>query len=282
MRIYKMGMPETSFGAYVFTAPDGAWRFAREEKKEGGARESDIGTVMTGDEMMQWLDREIEANQNRKKTMEDLIKGSCPGWSTAKFKFVGEAETYSYYEFVEEMERRSAPGKEENACVPGLGGSHAVPESGETGRPVSEEQIALLFADSQAVDKEMEETEDAAGKYWERSFGEIAPNAPEAVKNAWLEAAEAVGVDGMGVSRNGKLTHISQMMVQRCVRWQRGENVTDMLGNSVQSARQAVQRALEDLAKPLPGHVRSPEKRQNQEREKKFCLEFLKRLERYE
>ena len=43
----------------------------------------------------------------------------------------------------------------------------------------------------------------------------IGPNAPQDVKDAWMEAAKEVNAHGMGIKTNGMLSHISQMMVQR-------------------------------------------------------------------
>ena len=87
-------------------------------------------------------------------------------------------------------------------------------------------------------------------------------------------------MDGLGVSKQGKLTHISQMMVQRCILLQRGENAGDMLGSSVQSAIRAADKALYALEHPRePGGAVSPEKRRNMAKEKTFYLEFIKRLQ---
>ena len=119
-----------------------------------------------------------------------------------------------------------------------------------------------------------------AEEYWERSFAGIGSDAPESVKKAWIEAAEKAGVDGMGVSRNGKLSHLSKMMIQQCLRWQRGENSSNLLGNSVQSAINAAERALYELEHPSePERVPSPGKRQNIAKEKQFYIEFLNRLQ---
>lgn len=281
MGIYDMKTTGGFRDTLVYTAPDGSQRFDRETIEKKTSEDPAFGTVMTADELQEWIDSEISRNQSLKKTMADLIKDSCPGWSTGRFRFAGEAKTYSYYEFVEEMERRSAASMcgEQEVPVPGKKTvSRAVSVSEETSvskeRPVSEEQIAFLFEDRTSVDAAK-----TARERWEQSFNGIGIHAPEAVKQAWLDAAEIAGVDGLGVSKQGKLTHISQMMVQRCILWQRGEDGSDLLGNSVQSAIRAAERALYDLEHPLePGRAVSPEKRLNMEKEKTFYLEFMKRL----
>lgn len=114
----------------------------------------------------------------------------------------------------------------------------------------------------------------------EREFDQIGKNAPQSVKKAWMDAAAAVGADGMGIAGNGMMDHISQLMVQRLLKIYRGERSDDILGNSVQSAIRAVDNALYDLEHPLDGnHGRTPEQMKNREREKKFYQEFLQRLQ---
>ena len=49
----------------------------------------------------------------------------------------------------------------------------------------------------------------------EKAFDMIGPNAPQDVKDAWMEAAKDINANGMGIKKNGMLSHISQMMVQR-------------------------------------------------------------------
>ena len=51
----------------------------------------------------------------------------------------------------------------------------------------------------------------------------IGPNAPQDVKDAWMEAAKEVNANGMGIKKNGMLSHISQMMVQRLNKQMKGE-----------------------------------------------------------
>lgn len=290
MSVYDLGRTDALHNTFIYMASDGSQRFDRADVDKAIAGGAVPGTVMTEDELRKWIDDEISRNQEHKKTLEDLIKDSCVGWSSAKFKFAEEPKLYSYYEFIEEMERRSEqngkavqgggngfpdPDAENSSgCLKDGSKASAVPD-GPNEPTVSEEQIALLFTDG-----DISGTGKTAREYWEQSFERIGAHAPETVKVAWLEAAEAAGVDGMGVSRRGKLTHISQMMIQRCVRWHRGEDGNDMLGSSVQSAVRVAQKALYDLEHPLePGRAVSPEKRQNMAKEKKFYLEFLKRLQ---
>ena len=57
----------------------------------------------------------------------------------------------------------------------------------------------------------------------EKAFEMVGPNAPQEVKDAWMEAAKEVNANGMGIRGNGMMSHISQMMVQRLNKQLKGE-----------------------------------------------------------
>lgn len=125
--------------------------------------------------------------------------------------------------------------------------------------------------------------EDAVKKdHAEKAFRSVAPNAPEKVKTAWMEAAAESGIDGMGRMKNGMMGHISQMMVQRLTNQLNGKpNYNDILGNSVQSALQATKKLLYDLENPLePNSQRSLKVQQQIMKEKQFYQAFINRLEK--
>lgn len=42
----------------------------------------------------------------------------------------------------------------------------------------------------------------------EKAFAMIGPNAPQDVKDAWMEAAKEVNANGLGIKGNGMLSHI--------------------------------------------------------------------------
>ena len=116
--------------------------------------------------------------------------------------------------------------------------------------------------------------------YEEKAFASVGANAPEEVKQAWMDAAKEIGVNGLGMSKNGMLTHISQMMVQRGKKWMNGiGDANDILGSTVQSAIRAVEQALYDFDNPLePNKVRSIEEQQARIKEKEFYVAFLEKL----
>ncbi len=116
--------------------------------------------------------------------------------------------------------------------------------------------------------------------YDEKAFASVGANAPEEVKQAWMDAAKEIGVNGLGMSGNGMLTHLSQMMVQRAENWMNGIGGTnDILGSTVQSAIKATEQALYDLDHPLePNKVRSIEVQRQQVEERAFYQLFLDKL----
>lgn len=112
----------------------------------------------------------------------------------------------------------------------------------------------------------------------ERRFESYGPNAPEEVKQAWMNAAEETGLNGLGMNAGGQMSHITQLDVQRVIKWYNGEN-PDVLGTTVDSARQAVEKALYDLEHPLePLTNRSASVQKSIEKEKEFYKAFLENL----
>ena len=116
--------------------------------------------------------------------------------------------------------------------------------------------------------------------YDEKAFESVGANAPEEVKQAWMEAAKEVSANGLGMKKDGILSHISQMMVQRCNKMLRGEaDSQDILGNTVESAIQATKQALYDLEHPRAYVPKSIEVQQAQIEEQEFYTAFLEKLE---
>ena len=111
----------------------------------------------------------------------------------------------------------------------------------------SAESGAVGFMEIVAEKAEQDKTKD----YDEKAFDMVGPNAPQDVKDAWMEAAKEVNANGLGIRGNGMMSHISQMMVQRLNKILKGETENiDILGNTVQSAIRATEQALYDLDHP--------------------------------
>lgn len=110
-------------------------------------------------------------------------------------------------------------------------------------------------------------------------FKNFGPNAPQSVKDAWIKAAQKVGVNNPGQKENGMMTHITQLDIQRFMQWNKGIYDTDVLGSTVESARSAVESALYALENPLSLSADiSDEARATKQKEREFYEEFLKLL----
>ncbi len=117
--------------------------------------------------------------------------------------------------------------------------------------------------------------------YDEKAFEMVGSNAPQDVKDAWMNAAKKVNANGMGIRGNGMMSHISQMMVQRLNKQLKGETENfDILGNSVESAIQATKQALYDLEHPIVYTPRSIDVQQARIKEGEFYKAFLANLEK--
>ena len=113
----------------------------------------------------------------------------------------------------------------------------------------------------------------------EAFFKNFGPNAPQSVKDAWIKAAQKVGVNNPGQKENGMMTHITQLDIQRFMQWNKGIYDTDVLGSTVESARSAVESALYALENPLSLSADiSDEARAAKQKEREFYEEFLKLL----
>ncbi len=114
----------------------------------------------------------------------------------------------------------------------------------------------------------------------EKAFEMVGRDAPQEVKDAWMDAAKEVNANGMGIRDNGIMSHISQMMVQRLNQQLNGETENfDILGNTVESAIQATKKALYDLEHPIVYTPRSIEVQQARIKEGEFYRAFLEKLE---
>lgn len=112
----------------------------------------------------------------------------------------------------------------------------------------------------------------------ERRFDLYGPNASEDVKQAWMNAAKETGIEGLGMSTGGMLNHITQLDVQMAIKRYNGEE-PDVLGSTVGSAMQAIERALYDLEHPLESNNnRSASVQESIAKEKEFYERFLENL----
>ena len=158
-------------------------------------------------------------------------------------------------------------------------GTAGYPVTGYTGRKTerSAESGAAGFAESIEEKAAQDKTKDND----EKAFEMVGPNAPQEVKDAWMEAAKEVNANGLGIWGNGMMTHLSQMMLSRLRKMMRGETENfDILGNTVDSAIQATEQALYDLDNPLAPAYRSIEAERARIKEREFYTAFLERLKK--
>ena len=101
--------------------------------------------------------------------------------------------------------------------------------------------------ENESINPYMEDTD-----FNEETFDMIGPNAPQEVKDAWIEAAKEEGdVDNI-----------------------------DILGNTTESAIQATKQALYNLDHPLEDVPKSIEVQRACMKEREFYVAFLERLEK--
>ena len=158
-------------------------------------------------------------------------------------------------------------------------GTAGYPLTGYTARKTerSAESGAVGFMETMEEKAAQDKTTD----YDEKAFEMVGPNAPQDVKDAWMEAAKEVNANGLGIRGNGMMSHISQMMVQRLNKMLKGETENfDILGNTVESAIQATEKALYDLEHPLAPAYRTIEAEQARIKEREFYTAFLEKLEK--
>ena len=107
-------------------------------------------------------------------------------------------------------------------------------------------------------------------------FSRFAPNAPEEVKQAFMEAAEETGYN-----EGERMDYLSQIFIHQVENRQNGAtNYTDVFGSSVTSALQAAREILYDLENPLmPVSQRGENAAKYVEQEKEFYRAFITKLE---
>ena len=108
-------------------------------------------------------------------------------------------------------------------------------------------------------------------------FSRFAPNAPEKVKQAFMEAAEETGYN-----EGERMDYLSQVFIHQVENRQNGvADYTDVFGSSIASALQAAREILYDLENPLmPISQRGENVAKYIEQEKAFYRAFIERLEK--
>lgn len=95
----------------------------------------------------------------------------------------------------------------------------------------------------------------------------LGPSVPENVRDAWMKAEAESGVNGYGMDSEGKLTQITTLFAMSIENMVNGKG-QDILGSTVDSAKTAVQKALDRLGIP----------QNNKEKKEKLFYEAFLRL----
>lgn len=96
----------------------------------------------------------------------------------------------------------------------------------------------------------------------------LGPSAPDNVKDAWIKAEAESGANGYGMDSEGKFTQITALFAMSVENMVNGKG-QDVLGSTVDSAKAAVQKALDRLGIPQDD---------NEKKEKLFYEAFLRLL----
>ncbi len=107
-------------------------------------------------------------------------------------------------------------------------------------------------------------------------FSRFAPNAPEEVKQAFMEATQETGYN-----EGERMDYLSQVFIHQVVNRQNGvADYTDVFGGSIASALQAAREILYDLENPImPISQRGENAAKYIEQEKQFYKAFIEKLE---
>ena len=62
-----------------------------------------VGRVFTEEELYQY----VKSNQANKLSTKDLLERTCIEGTRASFRFAGESKMYSFYDYIDELNRRS-------------------------------------------------------------------------------------------------------------------------------------------------------------------------------
>lgn len=99
---------------------------------------------------------------------------------------------------------------------------------------------------------------------------------PAGVREAWEAAGQETGIDGLGMDEEGKVTHITQIMVERLLGSH--EDYSTILGKTIESAYAFANDAIEGLEYELFRSGSVLKNRGNKEQELEFYKAFMKHL----
>jgi len=155
-----------------------------------------------------------------------------------------------------------------------------------TNNQVAKSEAGKSFAEI-ASQKVAEADKENLSEKTSKSIDLFGSNAPDEVRQAWMEAEEETGMHiakaGLYISPDGEHACFTRLAGQIAVKWAKGElnetDQSDLLGSSVESAINAVNKWLYDLDHPLAGQpARSIEDQKYVAMERAFYEAFLEKL----
>ena len=66
-----------------------------------------VGRVFTEEELYQYVDDKVKSNQVNKLSTKEMLERTCIEGTRASFRVAGESKVYSFYEYIDELNRRS-------------------------------------------------------------------------------------------------------------------------------------------------------------------------------
>lgn len=65
-----------------------------------------VGRVFTEEELYQYVDDKVKSNQTNKLSTKELLERTCIEGTRASFRFAGDSRVYSFYEYIDELNKR--------------------------------------------------------------------------------------------------------------------------------------------------------------------------------
>ena len=159
-------------------------------------------------------------------------------------------------------------------------------QAGYTNDQAAKVEVGKSFVDI-ANRKSAEAGKEMVQENASESINMFGPNAPDEVRQAWMEAEEKTGVHiakaGLYITPDGKHACFTQLAGPILHKWLRGElnetDQVDLLGSSVESAINAVNKWIYDLDHPLAGQpAKSIDEQRLMMNERAFYEAFLEKL----
>lgn len=100
-------MDGTSNGEYNYTMNEGTSDYIDMDNVKWAKYMNPLDArVYTEEEIQELINKEVENNQYKKKSLYEMITDACLEGAKATFRFEGESKIYDIYEYIDEIEKR--------------------------------------------------------------------------------------------------------------------------------------------------------------------------------